>query len=394
MKGFFSKTQLMGTKQFVSTTAHCGACGLYKHCKTPKMKPYGEGKKGILIIAEAPGQKEDELGKPLAGKTGMVFETAMDKLGIKLSRDCIRSNACICHISNNEAPNDEKIEACRPNIIKLIKETKPTVIILLGMSAVKSVVGWLWKDEKLDGIGRWVGMVMPNQQLNCWICPTWHPAYLQHQQDKTLDLLFMNHLQNAILKVSKRPFKDEPKTDVVEKIYDPAQIVKAIKYFKSGLCAFDYETNMLKPDSNKGKIVTCSISDGKRTIAFPWTAQQAVCDFLQNKEIGKIACNLKFEDRWTRAKLGFGVVNWAWDTMLAAHVIDQRPKITSLKFQAFAALGQTEYNSHIENMLKSKGSNKVNRIDEIDLGDLLQYNGLDSLYEYRLAKKQMRILGK
>jgi len=400
MKGFFSKSQLMGSKQFASTISHCGVCGLYKHCKTPKMKPYGRGKKNILILAESPGEKEDEIGRPLVGKSGMLLESAMDRLGINLSRDCIRSNACICHPINNETPNDEKIEACRANVIKLILEMKPVVIIPLGMSAVKSIIGWLWKDERLDNIGRWVGLVMPNQQLNCWICPTWHPAYLQRQQDKTLDLLFTGHLRKAILKINKRPFEDNVYiTNIIEKIYEPFRINVAINEMINigGLCAFDYETNMLKPDNPKGKIISCSISNGKRTIAFPWSndvAESAMVYFLKSKKVGKIASNLKFEDRWTRAKMGFGVVNWAWDTMLAAHVIDHRPKITSLKFQAFATLGQSNYNSHIEGLLNGKGSYKINRIDEIDLSDLLTYNGLDGLYSYKLAKKQMKILEK
>ena len=396
MKGFFSKSQLAQTKQFVPTIARCGVCGLCKTCKTPKMKPYGEGKKKILIIAEAPGSKEDEVGKPMVGKTGIIYETTMANLGVKLSRDCVKTNACICH-THNQTPDDTKIEACRPNVIKVITEMKPNVIILLGVSAAKSVLGWLWKEEKISSISTWVGMVIPNRQINAWICPTYHPAYLKRMQDKTLDLLFERHLKRAVAKAVKKPYSDKVKINVIEKIYDTEMINEAIHGFtmKADLCSFDYETNTLKPDSSKAKIKCCSISNGKRTIAFPWSDNNrlpAMNDFLKNIDVGKIACNLKFEDRWTRAKLGFGVVNWAWDTMLAAHVIDYRPKITSLKFQAFATLGYAEYNSHIESMLKSKGG-KINRIDEIDMNDLLEYCGLDSLFEYKLAIKQMKILG-
>lgn len=90
--------------------------------------------------------------------------------------------------------------------------------------------------------------------------------------------------------------------------------------------------------------------------------------------------------------MGFPVKNWVWDTMLAAHVIDQRSGITGLKFQAFAALGVSDYESHIKPFLKSDG-NKLNRIKEIDKNDLLIYNGLDAYFEFLLAQKQMKILG-
>jgi len=39
--------------------ANCKSCGLYKNCNSPKMKPSGEGLKGILIVGEAPGKVED-----------------------------------------------------------------------------------------------------------------------------------------------------------------------------------------------------------------------------------------------------------------------------------------------------------------------------------------------
>jgi hypothetical protein len=80
--------------------------------------------------------------------------------------------------------------------------------------------------------------------------------------------------------------------------------------------------------------------------------------------------------------------------MLAAHALDNRPGITSLKFQVFAMLGMGSYDDHIKPFLKTKGKLRLNHIDEIDERDLLLYNGLDSLYEYKLAQLQMPLLGR
>ena len=80
--------------------------------------------------------------------------------------------------------------------------------------------------------------------------------------------------------------------------------------------------------------------------------------------------------------------------MLAAHVLDNRPGITSLKFQAFVLLGQENYNSHIKPFLKAKKGSKFNRIHELDLNDLLLYGGLDSYLEYWVAMKQIKLLEK
>ena len=73
--------------------------------------------------------------------------------------------------------------------------------------------------------------------------------------------------------------------------------------------------------------------------------------------------------------------------MLAAHVLDNREKVCSIKFQGFVFTGLGDYNSHLDYLLKSvdDSANGFNRIREIPERDLLLYNGIDSLVEYRVA---------
>ena len=79
--------------------------------------------------------------------------------------------------------------------------------------------------------------------------------------------------------------------------------------------------------------------------------------------------------------------------MLAAHVLDNRKGITGLKFQAFVQLGQESYNDHVGGLLKGDKKSHINRIHEIDVHDLLLYNGMDSLLTYKLAIIQMKEMG-
>ncbi len=78
--------------------------------------------------------------------------------------------------------------------------------------------------------------------------------------------------------------------------------------------------------------------------------------------------------------------------MLAAHCIDNRSEICSVKFQAFVLLGLADYDSHIAPYLKSKTANGVNRIRDLEEEDLLMYNGLDSLVEYIVMERQKEIM--
>ena len=88
--------------------------------------------------------------------------------------------------------------------------------------------------------------------------------------------------------------------------------------------------------------------------------------------------------------LGHPVRNWVWDTMLSAHHLDNRPGITSVKYQAFVRLGQEPWDTHIKPMLQSTDERGLNRVNEIPMRDLLLYCGMDSLIEYKLAELQKK----
>ncbi len=178
---------------------------------------------------------------------------------------------------------------------------------------------------------------------------------------------------------------------------NPAKAAREIKTIMAfgGPIAFDYECNTLKSHRDGAKLVSCSICwKGKETIAYPMEREaiEATSLILKSKQIPKIGCNVKFENNWTKTHLGHNVKNWMFDTMVAAHVLDNRKGITSAKFQAFVQLGQPSYDDHIKPYLKGKMG--LNRILDLDMKDLLLYNGMDSLLEYKVAMIQMKQLRK
>ncbi len=397
MKGFFVVTK--GSKAPLPLVPRCGACGLYKNCLSPKMPYTGEGRKKVLIIGEAPGKTEDVQNKQFVGEAGQRLNKTLVKLGIDFRRDCYITNSFVCHPKGNKIPSESVIDHCRPNVIKTIEETNPEVIILLGKSAVKSVIGWLWKED-IGTITRWVGWKIPSQRLNTWICPTYHPSFLLRNEkskasDKVNDIFFEEHLRNAFA-LKGRPWKKMPDfSKKVERIYSSEEACKAIKEITNAKepIAVDFETDRLKPDHQEATIHCCSVSNGARTIAFPFSGKvvQEVKEILSS-ELPKIGYHQKFETRWALRKLKIFPQNWIHDGMLAAHVLDNREGITSLKFQSFVLLGQPSYNDHIEPFFKTKNSNEKNRIKDIPMDDLLLYCGLDAYLEWRVAKIQMKEL--
>lgn len=396
--GFFKKSTLLTQAPKASLLPQCGACGLQKKCQSPKLTWRGQGKKRILIVGGPASSSDDEAGQVFTDFHSVSFKKELRDLGIELFRDCWCISSVACSPGKQSLKNE--VVYCRPNVVKAIKELKPTMILLLGFHAVKSVISAAWKEEA-GVLDKWLGTTIPGQQWNSWICATYglkevYPRDLKElRRNPVPRLLFKQHVQIALDLAKKRPWKTVPdyRKDV-EIIYSPAEAAKIIKSYKNKKCeiALDYETNMLKPEGPTARIYSCSLCfGGEHTIAYPWVGEAvgATRKILRAPH-PKIAANLKFETRWTKYHLKTNVRNWVWDTMIAAHALNSTPGTKSVKFQAFILLGQPCYNAHIEPLLQSDGSScyDENKIQEIDLADLLLYNGMDSILEYALAEIQ------
>ena len=400
MKGFFAGSEVV-KKAPARMLPQCGACGLSSKCTTPKMPVRGEGRKGILIVGEFPSRGDDENGLQFSDSTGDWLSDKLQALGIDMERDCWLTNSIICTIAQVSGL-DERVDHCRPNLVKTVRDLNPSVVLLLGRGAVQSMIGSFWKDE-IGPLGRWVGWQIPSTKPNCWILPTWHPTYVRRENNPALALHFDRHLAALpVLAEKGRPWDVVPDYSAnVEIILDAKEAARILREWIAeggGTASVDYENTALKPEYPGAEILCASVCwNGGRTISFPWYGEviEAMREFLWDKRIAKIAANLKHENRWTIFTFGHGVVNWLWDTMIGTHMLDNRPGgICSLKFQAYVNLGAEAYDDHINQFLRGKGEDgRINVArDEINLNELLLYCGVDSYLEFLLARKQMRQL--
>ncbi len=381
------------TKAELPMITDCRSCKLdVGGCLSPKLKMVGKGKKRILIVGDKPTKFDDETGTLHPPKVISAFN------GFNVLDDCWYVTSVICAPKNGFIKDNTPIISCRPNVFRIIKEMKPTVVILMGLDAIRSVIGNTWKENP-GRSDRWEGWCIPNHKPNCWILPV-HDGEHYEKSKNPVDTMRLKASLKKAVKLSKRyPWNDIPDYEgQVQVVYGRDTIKKmlakiaAIK--KETMVAFDYETNMLKPDHPESSIFSCSFCiDGKETFAFPWHASfvKPVREILRKKNLLMIASNMKFEERWTRVHLKTRVRNWHWDTMLAAHVLDNRPEITSIKFQSYVRLGQPDYASEIHKYLTtSDGAGYTkNKIQQANLQQLLVYNGLDSILEYEVALKQI-----
>lgn len=384
MKGFFPSTAFVKAPE--PLLPQCGACGLHKTCRDPKVPVRGLGKRKILIIGEFPGDGRDESTRTLSN--------TLQKFGVDLYEDCWLTYSIICRPTDDHTPTDDEIGYCRPNLTKALDEYCPDLVIPLGGSAIKALLLPIWRDDIGYAVERWAGWQVPCQKPNMWICPTYHPAHLLWKDKAVLiTRRFEQHIGAACNLGSPEfgnPWVRLPEFEKhITCIQNPEVASRAIREMMQRAdspIAFDYETNMLKPDSENATIVSCALSNGELTIAYPWhgSAITATQEFLKS-DIPKIAANLMFEERWTLATFGHGVNNWFHDTMQWAHVEDFRKGICGLEFQSFVKLGMPQYSGRVKHLFESEGSNEPNNWKKIPIEDLLLYNGLDALLEWKLA---------
>lgn len=398
MKGLFKKSK--GSKKqnkYKDSLPHCGACGLSKQCFSPRMEVAGNGRKQVLFVLDAPSESDDRLGEPCVGESGDLLRDTLMELGESLD-ECWTTYSVICSPSG-ENLQSKHVDACRPNLLKTIKELDPKVVVLFGMRAIRSLIGIEWK-RNLGKQQKWAGWQIPNTNFNLWVCPVWDPKFLIQKDKNEMHMKEFRDQLEAVFDLERQPRPNKPSLDDLEQqvdiITDGKKARQRLRELISaeGLLAFDYETTGLKPDKDEHEIVSCSFClNGDDTFAMmiDERSKRVLSKVLQNEKLGKIASNLKFEERWTRAKLGHGVANWYWDTMITSHILDNRSGITSVKFQSFVHLGVGGYDETIKPYLKgkdSKDANSLNRVHEIEEDKLLLYNGLDSLLEYKVCEYQ------
>jgi uracil-DNA glycosylase family 4 len=117
--------------------------------KSRKNFVFGSGDKNadLLIIGEAPGDYEDEKGKPFVGKAGKLLDKILKAIGLSRNKNVYITNILKCKTPNNRDPLLSEINNCNSYLLKQIELIKPKIIIALGKVSGKSLLN---KDLSLN----------------------------------------------------------------------------------------------------------------------------------------------------------------------------------------------------------------------------------------------------
>jgi uracil-DNA glycosylase len=126
--------------------AGCTNCELYADAT---QVVFGQGRPGarLMLVGEQPGDREDVEGAPFVGPAGRLLDQALDRAGVA------REDAYVTNVVKHfrfrregkrrihRTPGVEHVRACLPWLRGELDAVAPQVVVTLGATAAKALLG-------------------------------------------------------------------------------------------------------------------------------------------------------------------------------------------------------------------------------------------------------------
>lgn len=151
---------------------------------------FGEGDPSarLMFVGEAPGENEDQTGRPFVGRAGQLLDKMIVAMGLS------RESVYICNVlktrpPNNATPTSDEARLCAPYLIEQIRIVEPEAIVTLGLPATRLLLetsepmramrGKWWTFPPASNSAAPSLSPMSDPDLpETPVMPTYHPAYL------------------------------------------------------------------------------------------------------------------------------------------------------------------------------------------------------------------------
>lgn len=145
--------------------------------KTAKNMVFADGnpKADVMLIGEAPGADEDQMGLPFVGRSGKLLDKMMAAIGLDRTTFYI-SNIIPWRPPGNRPPTSAETAICLPFIDRHISLINPKVIVMVGGTAAKSLLGSTDGITNLRGRFSSYQPVGKSEAIDTYAI--YHPAYL------------------------------------------------------------------------------------------------------------------------------------------------------------------------------------------------------------------------
>ncbi len=147
-------------------------CNLKKNSQNLVMGN-GEINSSIMLIGEAPGEKEDSSGKSFQSDAGSLLKKMLSAINIKMDKVYL-TYAVNFRPPQDRKPTSQEIKRYSVFLKEHISIIDPKIIILMGSTAMEAVTGFNGKIS--NERGKWKEIILKNKTLPLMI--TFSPSYL------------------------------------------------------------------------------------------------------------------------------------------------------------------------------------------------------------------------
>ncbi|MGW8566372.1 UdgX family uracil-DNA binding protein [Isoptericola sp. NPDC055881] len=165
----------------------CRGCELW-HDATQIVFSSGPPDAALVLVGEQPGDREDREGEPFVGPAGRVLEDALEAAGIDVGTVYL-TNA-VKHFRHVELPERGRrrlhktpavahVRACLPWLEAELAAVRPRVVVALGSTAARAVLG------RPARVGELRGRVLDAPEDGAAVVVTTHPSALLRLRDRS-----------------------------------------------------------------------------------------------------------------------------------------------------------------------------------------------------------------
>jgi len=193
-------------KQLREEARACQDCPLWANA-TQTVFGAGDPHARVMLVGEQPGDEEDKKGLPFVGPAGRLLDKALEAAGV--DREHLYVTNAVKHFKwqlrgkrrLHKTPAQREIDACHQWIEGEIEAVKPHVIVALGATAAKALIGPGFRVTLQRG------QFVESPLAPC-VFATFHPsALLRLQEDEDREAAFQQFVKDLklIKKALSRP---------------------------------------------------------------------------------------------------------------------------------------------------------------------------------------------
>lgn len=152
----------------------------------------------LMIVGEAPNEKDEKFGKPFSGEVGDLLKKMLNAINIK-KENVYFSYAINFRPAEDRKPTSIEIRRYSNFLTKHIAIIRPKIIVLMGSTAMESLTGL--KTKISEERGKWKDLIIKNKSYPTLI--TFNPSYLMRfPENKKFSWDDLKNLKKKIIEMN------------------------------------------------------------------------------------------------------------------------------------------------------------------------------------------------